>query len=176
MKKFDHRERFALEAAEGWLMLGCANEAAKELDAVSTHHLNRPEVLCLRWAISFYGRRWEDARSIAKVWCWTTPESLEAWIALANATRESEGLLPAKQILLDVTKRFPLDWVVPYNLACYSSQLGEIAEAVLWLNKALSLEVPQKLRKEAAGDPDLAPLWEALTKASFHEELCSEDS
>jgi hypothetical protein len=175
MKELDERERFALSAAEGWLMLGCPAEAELELEAICAHNMNRSEVLCLRWAVSFHGKRWEDARSIAKVWCWTTPESLEAWIACANSTREFEGLAAAKQILLDIAERFPLDWVVPYNLACYCAQLGEIAEAVLWLNKALSLDMQQKIRREAAGDPDLAPLWEALTKASFHEELCSDE-
>src|SRR5688572_15811455 len=128
MKGFNERERFALSAAEGWLMLECPAEAEHELEAIRAENSGSSDVLCVRWAIQYRWKHWEEARSAAKLWCWTAPESLEAWMALANSTRESDGLAKAKQILLDLTRRFPSEWVVPYNLACYCSQLGEIAE------------------------------------------------
>ncbi len=105
----------------------------------------------------------------------TTPESIEAWIALANSTREVAGPGEAKAILIEVSRRFPAEWVVAYNLACYCAQLGAIAEAVLWLNKALSLDTHQRVSDEALKDPDLVPLWEALTEAGLQEECCSKE-
>src|SRR5262245_55372904 len=126
MKGFNEREQFALSAAEGWLMLGCLAEAEQELEAIRAENLSQADVVCVRWAVIFRAKRWERAHAVAEMWCWTMPEALEAWIALANSTREFEGLEKAKQILLDTTRRFPRAWVVPYNLACYCSQSGEI--------------------------------------------------
>ncbi|MCI0538351.1 MAG: hypothetical protein L0Z50_24350 [Verrucomicrobiales bacterium] len=173
MKGLDENERRALNAAEGWLILKCPAEAERELQAIRTEHLGDPEVLYVRWAVNFRWKRWEEACTVSRLWCQTTPELLEAWIALANSTRESMGLEQAKQVLVEISQRFSRHWVVPYNLACYCAQLGEIAEAVLWLNKALSMDPCQKVRREAAGDPDLAPLWKALAKAALEEEICS---
>jgi len=173
MKGFNQRERFALSAAEGWLMLGCPVESERELEAIGSENFDRPEVLCLRWAIAFRLKRWKDARSVAEFWCWTAMDSLEAWMALANATRESDGLEKAKKLLLRTAAQFPCEWVIPYNLACYCTQLGEIAEAVLWLNRALALDTSQRIQQAAADDPDLAPLWKILANEEPAEHLCS---
>ena len=70
MTEFSHKERFALSSAEGWLMLGCPAEAAEELKVIGHGSLlDSPQVLCVRWAISFRLKRWTEAQSIARLWC-----------------------------------------------------------------------------------------------------------
>jgi hypothetical protein len=86
-----------------------------------------------------------------------------AWITLAYATRRKPGpgggIPQAKAILTPAQKRFPKEWLIPYNLACYECQLGNQKAALAWLNKAFDLGDPKELKPMALADPDLEPFW-----------------
>jgi hypothetical protein len=52
--------------------------------------------------------------------------------------------------------------VIPYNLACYAAQLGDLIAARDWLAQSFNLaDDPKQAKLAALEDPDLAPLWAA---------------
>ena len=61
-------------------------------------------------------------------------------------------------------KRFPHDEAIPYNLACYQCQSGNLSEAREWLERALKLGDSKRVKQMAINDPDLTPLWETGVK------------
>lgn len=84
--------------------------------------------------------------------CWTL------W--LATATRHSEGLPAARDILLRAMGRFPEEGGISYHLACYAAQSGDIEDAKDCLRRAFKLD--PDLRQRALDDPDLEPVWEGM--------------
>lgn len=54
--------------------------------------------------------------------------------------------------------KFPDQWLIPYNLACYACQLGRLDEAREWFRRALTMGDGKAIKLEALNDPDLAPL------------------
>ena len=65
----------------------------------------------------------------------------------------------AMDVLFPVVDRFPDDYLIRYNLACYACQTGNLKAAMDWLEKAIDLAGKNDLRKMALEDPDLEPLW-----------------
>ncbi len=66
-------------------------------------------------------------------------------------------------LLQPAAECFPKETTVPYNLACYTCQLGDLPGALQWFARALALgesPVEKVLRLRAAlQDADLQPLW-----------------
>jgi hypothetical protein len=52
--------------------------------------------------------------------------------------------------------------VIPYNLACYACQLGDLDDARRWLERAVALRSRADLRRLALNDHDLQPLWDEI--------------
>ena len=78
------------------------------------------------------------------------------------ARRKAGGGIPlAKGILLAAEGRFPGDYLIRSNLACYCSQLHQFEEARKWLEQAVAID-GRTVKKIATGDPDLQPLWDSL--------------
>jgi len=63
-------------------------------------------------------------------------------------------------------KLFPKFWLVPYNLACYTAQLGRIKEAETWFKRAMALN-EKEVKRIAIDDPDLEPLWKGMEGSSW---------
>jgi predicted Zn-dependent protease len=156
------RDAFAVQAAEGWLMLGNALEANEELEAVAPEFRYHPTVLAMRWQVYAAADWWEAAWVVSRALCEVVPDSPEVWICHANTLRKYKGLFDARQALNDVIARFPYDAVIRYNLACYSAQLGQLEEACAWLVKAFELKNTTPLKLAAVYDPDLKPLWDRI--------------
>jgi hypothetical protein len=66
--------------------------------------------------------------------------------------------------LLPAVERFPDDWLIPYNLGCYSCQLGNLEAARHWLAKAFEKGEKEKLKALALEDADLKPLQEEIRR------------
>ena len=64
------------------------------------------------------------------------------------------------EILLDAEAKFPREAAIPYNLACYYCQLGEIEKAKRYLKKAFEIDL--NWRVVALEDDDLKPLWDSI--------------
>jgi tetratricopeptide (TPR) repeat protein len=73
-----------------------------------------------------------------------------------------KGTQEAYDLLLPAQDKFPKNLTVPYNLACYCSQLNRLDEARDWFKKAMAIN-EQAVKKMAIDDPDLKPLWDSMS-------------
>ena len=149
-------------AAEGWLGLGNALEAEKELEEISLEHRSHPAVLQARWEVYAKGRRWEDALETASALMQGAPEEPIGWIHRSYCLHELKRTQEARDNLLRVVDQFPDNAIMRYNLACYECQLGRLEQAKSWLEKAFKVGEPEKIRLMALEDPDLEPLWREI--------------
>lgn len=150
-------DQFHLRAALGWLELGNPAEAEAELRQLAGDVRNDPEVLELRWHIEAAAKNWEACVEIGETLVRVAPDRPNAWIHRSFALHELKRTQEAFDRLLPVAARWPQLWVIPYNLACYTTQLGRLEEGARWLKQAAALD-EARVRREAASDPDLAPL------------------
>jgi predicted Zn-dependent protease len=169
MNALTHAERFQLEAAEGWLMLGNPAEAHEELEKVTGGASYHPAVLSMRWQVYAAARWWEAAYVVAKALCELAPHSPETWICQANTLRNYKGVIDAWSMLLGVVNRFPKDAIIRYNLACYAAQMGLLEESCGWLVQAFEMEEAVQLKLAAIYDPDLQPLWDKIGRDRIFE-------
>jgi lipopolysaccharide biosynthesis regulator YciM len=149
-----------LMAAEGYLELGMPLEANEELERIEPDVRHVPEVLEVRLAIYRTMKRWELMQTIAARLAQYDPNETRWALSLAYATRRAESIAAARVILLEAVRRHPEVAMFHFNLACYDSQLGDIAGAKAWLQTAIAIK--PKLRESALEDPDLEPLWQSL--------------
>ena len=88
------------------------------------------------------------------------PDNVQWRISLAYATRRAYSIDVAMEILLNAVAKFPKEAAVPYNLAGYHCQRGEIEKAKRYLKNAFEIDL--NWRKAALEDDDLKPLWDSL--------------
>jgi hypothetical protein len=157
---------FYVNAAVGWLELGNPKEALVELKAVSSGIALHPDVLEVRWQALARLESWEPTLPIAQSICQLAPDRPQGWLHQAVSLYRLKRTEEAWQLLLPMADKFPKDWVIPYDLACYACQLGKVDEGRLWLKKAFRLGDSKDVRNIALADPDLEVLWPELTKAS----------
>ena len=158
MNKLEPPDNHHLNAAEGWLGLGNTAEAENELTKLSLAVLSHPEVLRIKYHLYEKTKRWERAAETAQVLCQIVPEAPFGWIHLAYALHELKRTREAYNVLLPIVDRFGEEYVIRYNLACYSCQLGELDESRAWLKKAIALIGADTIKEMASADPDLRPL------------------
>lgn len=147
-----------LAAADGWLDLGNPAEAHAELAHLSPAVQAHPWVLQLRWRIAAAEQRYEECVRIAAEVIDLLPDEPFGWVHRSYSLHELKRTQEAYDGLLPIVGRFPEDFVIPYNLACYSCQLGHLDEARQWLRKAVATGGLPRIRQMAASDPDLTPL------------------
>lgn len=148
-----------LNAAEGWLELGNHREALAELERISAAEQGRLEVLGVRWSITAQFKSWEECVRIGTSIVELAPKEVFGWIHRSYALHELKRTQEARDLLLPAVKKFPKNETIPYNLACYECQLGEVDAARDWLRRAMKLRHPAALKAQALEDPDLKPLW-----------------
>lgn len=150
-----------LRMSEGWLELGDAVSALDELDEITSAEQAHPAILQMRYTIHAKRAEWDMAAEAAEDLASALPDDAGTWVNLAYATRRKTGggIAEAKKVLLAAEPIFPNDCVIPYNLACYCSQLREFEQAEQWLRKAAAID-EKTVRKMAADDADLKPLWD----------------
>jgi predicted Zn-dependent protease len=155
-----------LRAAEGWFELGSDADAMHELDNISPAEKNHPVVLELRFQILAKKSEWDACRDIAETIIKQLPDFAGGWLHLAYATRRANGgsEQAAFDILQPAAARFPDEPTIPYNLACYVCQLGQLPEARNWLKRALAIGDKKQMKVMALSDADLKPLWEEIPK------------
>jgi catabolite regulation protein CreA len=61
--------------------------------------------------------------------------------------------------LIGAQAKFPKNYQIVFNLACYESQLGNLKEALHKLEQAIDLAGKTDIRLMALNDPDLKPIW-----------------
>lgn len=148
-----------LSAAVGWLELGNPSEANLELEGISSAMRLHPEVLEMEWQIHAKTKNWEQCVAVARKYTETTPKKSFGWVHLSFALHELKRTQEAHYNLIGILGQFPEDWLMRYNLACYSCQLGNLEEATRWLVGAGLKGDPKQIEQMAKDDPDLAPLF-----------------
>ena len=158
VKPLPHPDAHHLRAAHGWLELGNHIEASNELERIKPRLRAHPEVLEIRYAIFQHAKKWDACVDIASDMVTALPGNPHGWILRSFALHELKRTREAFDYLLPSAVTFPEVWTIPYNLACYCAQLGEIAKSREWFNKALAID-KKTVRHAALNDPDLLPLW-----------------
>jgi predicted Zn-dependent protease len=153
-----------LEAAQGWLGLRNWPEAKAEIANIPSALQCHPDVLQVRWAIHAAVKEWELAAHIADSFRQAKPESPFGFVHLAYALHEMKRTQEAQDVLLPVLDKFPDEFIIRYNLACYACQLGDGEGAWRWLEKSVALTDPEEVKQMAMNDPDLEPLRSRIKK------------
>ena len=148
-----------LDAAEGWLGLGDHLSANEELEQIAPELRAHPFVLEVRYKIYAEAKQWLGAVEIARTMAQMLPENSWGPLHLAFSLHELKRTREAYDSLKAMVDHFPDEYLMRYNLACYSCQLGNLKEAMMWLEKAIDLAGNQEIRIMALEDPDLEPLW-----------------
>lgn len=162
MTELPTADRRYFEAAQGWLELGNWIEADEELERITPHMRAHPDVLCVRWQVYAKAKRWEAAAHIAQALCKMVPDEPFGWIHLAFALHALKRTQEAWNVLLPIADKFPDQYVIRYNLACYAAQLGRLKEALDWLERAIEIADRNEVKLMALHDPDLEPLWKEI--------------
>lgn len=152
-------------AAQGWLELGNFAEARHELEQISAQRASHPDVLELQWALCAHEKNWEEARKTAEQLVACAPERGSGWIDHAYSLHELKRTEEALEKLQSVVTKFPKISTIPYNLACYTCQLGRLDEARAWLAQAMRVGQRKQIVELALADLDLEPLWAELKGA-----------
>jgi tetratricopeptide (TPR) repeat protein len=151
-----------LTAATGWLELGNHLEANEELEKIAPQLRIHPDVLEIRWQIYAKEKKWEACVDIATTVIKLAPNNSTGWIHRSFALHELFRTQEAFEKLFPAAEQFPNVWMIPYNLACYCSQLNRLEEAQIWFKKAMAID-EQIVKRTAIGDPDLQPLWDSMS-------------
>ncbi len=150
-----------LLAADGYLDLKMYAEARKELQQVPKAYRKQCLYLWLMNRLSVDTEDWEMAVKISHTLWELQPDQVDTWVAYAYALRRHEkSITTARTILLQAIERFSEEAIIPYNLACYECQLGNIEKAKTFLKRALSLDM--NFRLIALEDEDLITLREEI--------------
>lgn len=164
LKPLEKPDAFHLSAAVGWLELGNWQEANEELERIAPQLRAHPSALGLRWEIYRRAGNWDLGAAVAETMRKMEPGEVGWALNLAYAARRREGggLEAAKAILADAQRQFPTEPMVPYNLACYGCQLGDLKAAWSLLEKAFKTGDAKKIKLMALHDPDLEPFWKRI--------------
>jgi len=153
-----------LPADAGQLELVNHSEANEVLDISTPALRTHPEVLEVRYAVYVAGKKWAEALEAASALVEQAPNRATSWLHRAYALHRLGRTREARNALLAVADSFPRDWLLRYNLAQYSCQLGEAKAAWDWLQQAFALGGSAQIKATALNDPDLEPLWDDLEK------------
>jgi Flp pilus assembly protein TadD len=161
VQKLEPPDSHRLDAAIGWLGLGCADDARAELAKISANNQKRPDVLEVRWTICAHEQQWSDALEIAGAELVTAPDESSGWLHRAYALRRVSdgGLSQAWDALLPAAKKFPAEPIIAYNLSCYACQMQKLDTAREWLHRAVAAGKKEVIKQMALNDDDLKLLW-----------------
>ena len=151
-------DKFHVDAASGWIGLGNLQSARDELKQISPEIQNHPAVLMVQSELLFAAEDWESLLPLTEKLLGQFPKLDFLWINRSYALHELKRTQAAFDALRPAAKKFPKRWLIRYNLACYCSQLGELEEAMNWLQKAIALAGKKEIKAMALDDSDLKPL------------------
>jgi len=153
-----------LNAASGWLELGCPDEALKELEELSESNRRHPDVLELAWLIHAALKAWDHALAAADLLIRIAPDRPAGWLHRAYAMRRvtGGGLDKAWTLLRPAFDRFPNESVIAYNLSCYACRMGRLEDSRRWLKRSIAIGNRDEIKRLALRDDDLRELWQEI--------------
>jgi tetratricopeptide (TPR) repeat protein len=148
----------ALQAADGYLYLGMADEALMELNAISPAEQEKtvrsPRADPGALASSASGK---EAEALSGRGAVEHPDEDEFTVQQAFALHQLEKGEEAVEVLLAAPEWIRRTGILHYNLACYEARLGDLKTARQCINAAIQINAAMK--KNARVDPDLQGLW-----------------
>jgi hypothetical protein len=90
------------------------------------------------------------------------PDRYAVWIWRSHSLHQLGRTQEAVDNLLPAAKRFPTLGIIPFHIACYYAELGQLNDAKLWLQCAFASPEAQQLKLKALDDPKLKELWEQI--------------
>jgi len=154
----EYPDRHFVQAAAGWLELGNPSEAAAELNQLSPRFARHPDVLEIRWRLCAAEHAWVEALEVAQAVTQVAPDRPSGWIHQSYCLHELKRTSEARDVLRPLAKKFPKEFIIPYNLACYACATGDLQEARRWLLRAMKIkgkDSREEFRRMALEDPDL---------------------
>jgi hypothetical protein len=135
-----------LNAALGWLALGNLGEARLEAERISLLGRAHQDAFLVRWRIASRTGQWSEAHRLADVHTRTWPNRAVGWICLSYSLFRLGRPLEAWMQLLPRVSQFPRLSAIPYILACYAWQLGQLQVAREFLRRSAALGGPAEIR------------------------------
>ena len=129
-----------VNAAIGWLDLGCPGDAALELDRATFKTLAHPEVVLLRWKICARSNNWQLALYLGRTLIRISPEKPASWLCLAFSLVNVQGAFDAWQELLEAARKYPRVSTVPVFLSRLCAQMTAEGGSTNWFNRWEQLE------------------------------------
>jgi Flp pilus assembly protein TadD len=163
MSEIEPPDSHHLSAAAGWIELGLPDEARQELNRLTPGARNHPDALAIEWDLHARAGAWENALAVATKLVEVDSDRPAGWINRSYALHELRRTAEARESLLAALPMFPSLGIIPYNLACYACQLGDLEAARSWLRRSMSLEGRDTVIARARKDPDLKPLRPELS-------------
>lgn len=157
-----HPDNFHAQAALGWMDLGDLAEARRELERITQAQQQHPDTLEVGWKLCGEEGDWKAALTVAEQLVAVAPGRLSGWIDQSYSLHELRRTAEAYERLAAAAEKFPEEFVIPYNLACYQCRLGRPDEALRWLECAVTAADRETIRAMAADDPDLEAMREQV--------------
>ncbi|MBI1348292.1 hypothetical protein GC163_18615 [bacterium] len=155
----DRKDQRRLERAEGYLMLGMAEQALKELRSIAdptadayTYHHHRADAFRL---LERYAESLDEFQTCQML----QPDEVDVFMGLAWCYKRLGQLAHAIATTHDAVQAHPDEPVLLYNLACYYALSGQKSQALSWLGRALR-KAPQ-LRELIDDETDFNPIRES---------------
>jgi predicted Zn-dependent protease len=159
MKKLELPDTQRLQAAYGFIGEGKLAAARAELDALTPEARNHPGVLTAQLSLAERARDWDVCVVLAGDLIEALPDNPIYWVQRSQYLRDLGRIQEAWDRLLPAAEKFPVFWMIPYNLACYACRLGNVDEARNRLNAALQLVDADAIKTKAMAEPDLESSW-----------------
>lgn len=149
-----------IAAAQGYLELGLIEEARRELKPLTDLLARRADVIELHLLCLMAEQRWQEALTFAENLIRAEPHEPGGYIHAAYCLHELGSTSIALELLIKGPKSLRTKSVFYYNVGCYNARLGQINDALKFLQR--SFEMDGSLRHAARKDPDLAHLHSQL--------------
>src|SRR5438105_2389543 len=118
-----------LQAADGYLYLGLADEALAELESVPLKNLHDSPVMRARIRVLLHLKRWSEAEELSQLGINFYPDENEFMVQRAFALHQMKKGGEAVRVLLTAPEWLRRTGILHYNLACYEAQLGDLTTA-----------------------------------------------
>ena len=149
----------------GYMQLGIIEEALIELAMLPDDDQWGKKKRAMQLEMFQQQRKWKEMAEVAHGLRMEFPEDVQWWIADAFATRRSQSIDQAREILLEALVCHYEDATIRFNLACYACQLGSLGECMDFLNEAVKRD--ERFKVMAMDDEDLKDVRDALRQMGW---------
>ena len=149
----------------GYMQLGIIEEALIDLAMLPDDDQWGKKKRAMRLEIFQQQKNWQEMAEVAHGLRMEFPEDVQWWIADAFATRRSQSIEQAREILLEGLVCHYEDATIRFNLACYACQLGSLGECMDFLKEAVKRD--KRFKVMAMEDEDLKDVRDALRQMGW---------